>query len=284
MPQKYKTEGSMRKEIFNVKKPSVGICLINCGMEDCIDGFTCSPHTRDYFLIHCVTKGSGVFVSDGKSYAVGEGEYFLIKPAVEVSYSSPDPENTWSFCWIGFSGDDAERFLAEAGISPDAAVGKADVVRFASAISNCLDCFDNVKRAPTQVRLSACVLDALDSLKPTVKTRANPAGQVERALNFIEFNYMRGITARDVAMQLGIDRTHFFRIFKAKTGHSPEKYIMQYRVDKAAELLEGTDYTVTEIASFVGVSDVYYFSKLFKKVTGQSPTDYRKTHQSGKTL
>ena len=94
---------------------------------------------------------------------------------------------------------------------------------------------------------------------------------------------MRGISAGDVALQLSIDRTHFFRIFKAKTGVSPEQYITKYRVEKALDLLKEDRHTVTEIASLVGVSDVYYFSKLFKKNMGKSPTEYKKQFEQTRT-
>ena len=266
----------MRKEIFNSKKPDLGIYMINCGYEDCEDNFVCALHTREYYLIHYVTKGCGKFVADGKSYDVEKGEFFIIRPGELVTYSSPDTENTWSFCWIGFKGRDAEKYLEETGIYRNTAVKKADSQKFRAVVMNCLELFGEDKKTPSQARLSAFVLEALDALKPSEKKRTNPSGQAERALRYIEFNYMRGITARDVAMQLNIDRTHFFRIFKAKTGVSPEKYIMQFRVSKASELLKNSNYTITEIASFVGVSDVYYFSKLFKKITGKSPTEFRK--------
>lgn len=272
----------MRREIINNTTGDMGISLVSCGFEDCSPGFSEPSHKRDHYLIHCVTKGSGTVDIGGITYFVKKGEIFVIRPETAVSYAS-SKDNTWSFAWFGFRGRDVEFYLKEAGISTETVVKKANTNVFFAAVRNCIDYFDSRAGAPTQAKLSAFLLEVFDSFRNAKghAGRSEPSTQVDRALEFIEYNYMRGITASDVALQLSIDRTHFFRIFKAKTGISPEQYIMKYRVEKASALLREDKHTVTEIASLVGVSDVYYFSKLFKKNVGKSPTEYKKQFESG---
>ncbi len=275
--------GQMRREIINNANPNIGISLISCGFEDCSPGFSEPLHERDHYLIHCVTKGSGTVTVNDITYFVKKGEVFVIRPHAPVSYAS-SAEDTWSFAWIGFQGTDSEFYLEEAGIQKDTIVKKANENVFFAAVRNCIDYFGCDSATPSQARFTSFLLEALDAIKTsrTNGARMEPSGQVQRALEFIEYNYMRGITAGDVALQLSIDRTHFFRIFKAKTGISPEQYIMKYRVEKASGLLREDRHSVTEIASLVGVSDVYYFSKLFKKNMGQSPTEYKKQFEKSK--
>ena len=99
---------------------------------------------------------------------------------------------------------------------------------------------------------------------------------MERAVRYIEFNYMNDISPSSIAEFFSIDRTYFYRIFKSATGSSPESYIINYRIKKAADFLRSSSYSVGEIASFVGINDIYYFSKVFKKIKGISPSNYRK--------
>lgn len=268
----------MRREIINAMPAELGVSLVSCGFEDCSEGFSVSLHKRDHYLIHCVTKGSGTVTVNDRTYLVKKGEIFVIRPDVPVSYSSLDPRETWSFAWVGFAGRDCDFYLRDIGISDDTVVKKANDNIFFAAVRNCVDYFDSTAGSPSQAKFTSFLLEALYSVKTSRRpgSRLEPSSQVERALEFIEYNYMRGITASDVALQLSIDRTYFFRIFKARTGLSPEQYILKYRVEKAACLLKEDKHTVTEIASLVGVSDVYYFSKLFKKAVGQSPTEYKK--------
>jgi len=267
----------LRREITNNVFENVGISLVSCGFEDCSPGFSEPEHVRDHYLIHCVTKGRGTVTVDGATHLVKKGEIFVIRPNVPVSYTSSS-EDTWSFAWVGFRGTDCKYYMKEAGIGEDTVVKKANAKVFLAAVKNCIDYYGNAADTPSQAKFTSFLMEAFDSLsaRKGSAVRLEPSSQVERALEFIEYNYMRGISAGDVALQLSIDRTHFFRIFKAKTGVSPEQYITKYRVEKALDLLKEDRHTVTEIASLVGVSDVYYFSKLFKKNMGKSPTEYKK--------
>ncbi|MBO5501214.1 MAG: helix-turn-helix transcriptional regulator, partial [Clostridia bacterium] len=68
----------------------------------------------------------------------------------------------------------------------------------------------------------------------------------------------------------------FMRNFKKVYGVSPKQYIVNLRMNNAQSLLETTDYSVTEIAAIVGYSNPLYFSRLYHKQKGQSPSDYRR--------
>ena len=68
----------------------------------------------------------------------------------------------------------------------------------------------------------------------------------------------------------------FIRNFKLYTGSTPLNYILNIRISNAQSLLENTKYNITEIASITGYDNPLYFSRLFKKQTGLSPSEYRK--------
>lgn len=68
----------------------------------------------------------------------------------------------------------------------------------------------------------------------------------------------------------------FIHLFKQVTGYSPIDYYMRLKIQRACQYLDLTDYSVKEISKNVGIEDPYYFSRMFSKIMGQSPSDYRK--------
>lgn len=93
----------------------------------------------------------------------------------------------------------------------------------------------------------------------------------------IESRYMENGTAADLAAQLGISQGYFSQIVKREMGKSYSELILERRLKEARNLLKYTDCTVGEIAEKTGYSDYYYFTKTFKKLTGMSPSEYRKS-------
>ena len=106
----------MRNEFFNQGKSKYDLFMVNCGYEDCCPDFKCPPHRRKYYLIHYIVKGKGYFTVADERFELSEGDIFIIRPEELVSYYSPDIENTWSFCWVGFGGAAAGDYLSETGI------------------------------------------------------------------------------------------------------------------------------------------------------------------------
>ncbi len=268
----------MRKEFFNKTNLSQDIYMINCGYEDCCIRFYRVPHYREYYLLHYVTKGNGYYEVNGQRHEVAVGDLFLIKPNELVSYASPDINNTWSFCWIGFSGAQASFYAQECGLLSGNYVFPVHSNTFSSIISNCLNYLESTQGEPSQLRLTSFLLQALSILenkynRTPVKTTTGDL--IECAIRYIEYNYMNKISIEGIADYLSIDRSYFYRIFKNATGSSPEQYIIHFRIQKAAEFLKSSNYSITEIAAFVGIPDVYHFSKTFKNVTGIPPSKYR---------
>jgi YesN/AraC family two-component response regulator len=86
----------------------------------------------------------------------------------------------------------------------------------------------------------------------------------------------KNITLDFLAEALGITKYHFIRIFCKKMGETPHSYLIKARLSRAKTLLEGNQYSVSEISDLLSFSTPHYFSKAFKKNTGLSPQQYRK--------
>ena len=101
---------------------------------------------------------------------------------------------------------------------------------------------------------------------------------VMTAERFISGNYSLNISVEDIAASAGISRTTLFRAFKEITGISPVEYLTRFRTDRAARLLMETDLSVSAVSNSVGYEDSLYFSKVFRKYKGISPTEARKLY------
>ena len=101
-------------------------------------------------------------------------------------------------------------------------------------------------------------------------------GYVYKACHIINQNYSQpGFCVKDVVESLKIDRSYLYRIFKNQTGISVMDYITHCRIAKAEILLANSDLSVKDVAYSVGFSDQMYFSRVFKKLNGRSPTGFR---------
>ncbi|MEA2069312.1 MAG: helix-turn-helix domain-containing protein [Verrucomicrobiota bacterium] len=96
------------------------------------------------------------------------------------------------------------------------------------------------------------------------------------AIAHIETHYTEKITLDELARKAHLSTRHFQRIFHDGIGRSPIDHLMHIRVQKAAELLRGTDRTVTDIAFECGFQDGNYLTRCFRKVMNQTPGQYRK--------
>ena len=94
-------------------------------------------------------------------------------------------------------------------------------------------------------------------------------------VEFIKNNYMKNIGVCEMADVIKMSESNLYAVFKKATGSSPIKYLNQYRLTIACELLQKTDYSIKEIAEKVGIPDQFYFSKLFKSKHSISPQQYR---------
>jgi AraC-like DNA-binding protein len=99
----------------------------------------------------------------------------------------------------------------------------------------------------------------------------------------MENHLHQSVSLESLASFINVSSSHYSCSFKKKTGYSPIVYFNHLKVQKACQLLQFTSLRVSEIASQLGIEDTYYFSRLFSKVMGISPLEYRKKKHSDGT-
>ena len=107
----------------------------------------------------------------------------------------------------------------------------------------------------------------------------NKPSTAELTRLYVYENFREKITMRDICAALGRTKSAICPSFKEKYGVTVMDYLTELRIDEAKKMLAETDMTVSEISDEIGFSDTSYFSKVFFKVVGKSPSHYRRSHQ-----
>ena len=102
--------------------------------------------------------------------------------------------------------------------------------------------------------------------------------EMDLAAQYFNDNYNNDLSIEEYANSRGMSVSWFIRNFKEYTGSTPLQYIVSIRITNAQRILETTTYTVTEIGHIVGYENPLYFSRIFHKQKGVSPSGYRKQH------
>ena len=99
--------------------------------------------------------------------------------------------------------------------------------------------------------------------------------RLRRVTDYIEAHLAEDISLRDLAVVAGLSTHHFGEAFKASTGTSPHRYLIERRILRAKELLLGTEQSIVEIALAVGFASHSHFTDNFRKLTGATPSRFR---------
>ena len=104
---------------------------------------------------------------------------------------------------------------------------------------------------------------------------------VKQSLEYIENNLGKDISLNMISEKLNISSYYFSKLFNEETGEGFIEYLTRTRVEKAKDMLKDPSKSIKEVGSECGYSDPNYFSRIFKKATGMTPTEYKERAGSG---
>lgn len=260
------------------RKELVSLSAFNVGFQKCDPLHQWGPATRDHYVIHLVVSGSGTVESMGNKARLSSGDCFICYPDTEFSYCA-DKKDPWEYAWIGFDGTDAAMILSSTDFTRD-----APFIRQIPHYSEILEKIRNIYEArgngfSNTIRMTGLLYQLLSHfIEDSVKEPVSSVAQlyVKAAAKYISENYGDPLSIEDIADYVGVSRSQLFRSFEQVMGMSPKEYLTDFRIKQACHLLESTTLSVTAIANSLGFDNSLYFSKAFRKVRNQSPTEYRK--------
>jgi len=232
----------------------------------------------DEFQINYITRGSGIFETQDTRYRVEPGTLLIIRPGKWHRYR-PNPDTGWTENYVGFDGHIPRLNLDEKGSyarKPLIAIGMRE--EFIDTYDKIFDLVREEKPGFQQV--AAGMVMKLLGYMVSVEKQLNFTGKrIEKIIREACF-LMREQVGEDMdfesyARQNHIGYAYFRKMFRQYTGTAPGQYQLDLKISKARELLIATDLSVKEIAFQLGFHSIHYFSRIFKKKTGLSPSEFR---------
>lgn len=269
----------MYKSFVNDSLNNIDLNIYSCGIEECTPGHYFGPSVRDHYLIHYVLDGKGFFQVGDYTYNLEKGQGFLICPNT-LTYYEADKSTPWKYTWVGFYGTKAEYYLKQANLTQESPIF---TYTRDSLLETCLtEIVESSKLTKNkEIKLTGLLYIFLYNLisnseMDTIKASLNlKEDYIKNALLYIERNYSRKIYIQDIADYININRAYLHKLFKEMLNISPQQYLINYRIEKACELLNNPLLTIGDVSRSVGYYDTFLFSKIFKKIKGLSPSSHR---------
>lgn len=276
------TDNSLKFRIIEDER-FVDMNLFQVGWEKCKPLHQFGPAIRNHFLFHYIISGKGRLDTNNQSYRIGAGQGFLLCPGQTSTYYA-DELDPWTYAWIEFDGLRVRESVSLAGLSETQPVYTPKRKDSGVLIEQQLMyIIDHTEASP--IRLIGHGMVFLDDLIQTSKNKVSAGGSkklrefyIKEALSFIDSHYHQDISIQDIATACGLNRSYFGRLFRETMNQSPQQFLIQYRMAKAAQLLKGSQISIAEVGSAVGYENQLHFSRAFKSVFGISPSEYRRKH------
>lgn len=236
----------------------------------------------DYQLLY-IASGKAYFYFEGKEEIVTAGHMVLYRPKEMQKYIYYGKDQTEVY-WVHFTGKDVKQLLKKYGFpSTGHVINTGTSSEYQRLFQNMIQELQLCK--PHFDELLAIMLQQLFILVSRLDTRKNKTNtylqtEIEQATSHFNKHYNENINIEEYAASKHMSTCWFIRNFKHYNGMTPMHYILTIRIANAQNLLETTTYNITEIANIVGYENPLYFSRLFKKQTGLSPSEYRKKQQN----
>jgi AraC family transcriptional regulator of arabinose operon len=230
-------------------------------------------------LIHC-TSGTGWVQVDKIHKRITKDQFFIVPAHIPHCYGSSDSD-PWSIYWMHFSGESSANFTHPAlTVRTSESLENSrytDRIRLFEEIYQTLSMGYSVENLEYA---NICVWHYLGSffyLHQFQRTKDTcPQDIIERSIHYMQDHVTDNISLHDLASHCGYSVSHFSLLFRKKTTRSPVEYFLGLKIQRACQMLDSTEMRIKEIATRLAFIDPYYFSRLFHKITGMSPADYRK--------
>jgi len=234
----------------------------------------CAAH----IFIYC-TEGQGWIETGGRTLPVAERQLVVIPAGVPHRYGAAEG-SPWSIYWFHLRGEFVLSFIQLYGLE----AGPLHLpIGVYSELSECIErCYGLLIDKPFSLPVQAYVSQSIGQMLGGIGLMAGGSSgdkkrrlDLEQATRYMNEHLGDTVKLPELAAHIGLSKAHLIYLFNQETGFSPIEYFLRMKMQKASQLLSLTGLSVKEVAAEVGIPDPYYFSRLFKKRMGVSPSEYR---------
>ena len=285
----------MQNWIFSIfpNQNFVDLGLFQFGWERCAPAHSFGAAARNHYLFHYILSGTGTLMADDskgvtQTYSIKSMQGFMIFPNQITTYVA-DRQLPWEYVWLEFDGLRVKSLLDTIGLSLDKPVYHARNKNLREDMANEM-LYISRHKDESPFHLIGHLYLFLDYLLRSAADEQLEHGSklrefyIHEALTYIEHNFQNEITIEDIAGVCGLNRTYFGKIFKEALGKTPQEFLLNYRMLKAAELLKLTSLSIGDIGLAVGYANQMHFSRAFKNNYGISPREWRYQNHVNNTV
>lgn len=232
----------------------------------------------DYLLIYCI-KGSADLWLKQQHAEVQAGDILLLPPGISHEYRTRD-DSPWSIYWLHLKGDDCALAAEHAGFKEELHLQHFGIhLKLIQDFDRLIDCRTggyNTNTAIYAASLIRQILSYIALLRPANMSDRSSQLDLDAIHKLMQENLHTRLDLETMARAVNLSKYHFVSRYKALTGLTPIQHFLHLKIEQACYLLDITQQNITEISYSLGYEDSYYFSRLFKKVMGIAPTQYRR--------
>lgn len=233
----------------------------------------------DNLLIFCI-DGEGMLDANGRTSRIVGGDLLLL-PANTPHFYQASTEDPWTLYWCHFTGERARDYVK--------LISDHNLVFAMSNRLKLIRDFQSLLGARETGYRELPFIHAANLLKQMLSFISLQSRHIQHAaasgfnLKHIEAtmraNLDKSLSLDDLATTCNLSKYHFATKYREATGYSPIKHFLHMKIEAACQLLDTTDLRISAVSEAVGYDDPLYFSRLFRKITGLSPKDYRASHK-----
>lgn len=283
----YTDSAYWHNKVMDFKDKSKPLMVCSCGTYHLFTRPklpTHRPRGRLDWQILYIASGKAHFYFNGAEHIVTAGNMVIYRPKEEQRYYYYGTDHTEVY-WVHFTGSNVKNIIRSYGISDDMHIihtgtsleYKRLFTQMIQELKLCKEDYEELLLCYFTHLL--IMIHRLMNIKPKSKTHAL-IEEMNAAVRYFHENYNKPICIEDYAEQHHMSVSWFIRNFKEYTEMTPTQYLLSLRISNAQTLLETTNYNVTEISDIVGYDNPLYFSRIFKKQSGLSPSEFRKQLQT----
>lgn len=236
--------------------------------------------SNQFILIYC-TEGKGWIELGNTNHYIAPNDYFIIPSGYKHRYGA-NKKDPWSIYWVHFDGKSLKS-NQESSELPFSKPVHFSVEHIQERIEIFNEIYHTLEKGYSLDNIgyaNSCLWHLLGSFIYHKTFKNNKYKEIpdpiEESINWMQKHIHKNISLTELASIAHYSVSYYSTLFNQKTGYSPVEYFIHLKIQRACQYLDLTNFKIKEIAQLLGYKDPYYFSRLFNKVMGVFPTEYRK--------
>lgn len=267
---------------------SKSLFINNCGLIR-LDGsnrMNSFRNGRNDYMLFYLWSGKGAFYINGRAIEMTDGELFIWRPGEKLWFYLEQGYESQHY-WLHFSGSECNEIINTCGFDSKPYCNIGQNQSFVNLLGKIIHEIQRNGKC-SNLLCNAYFLEALclvsDILHPDMEASTNVvSSKISPALEEMSMHFFENHPTSYYAQLCNLSLSRFIHLFTELTGITPNNYITSKRIEHAKMLLNTSSMPIADISFSVGYSDPLYFSRIFKKNTGCSPSKFRHPSNNGYT-